>query len=122
MDSNFRSVNPYRELTMTTTTASPYASKQIENPSGSMILIPAGEFEMGSETGSESERPVHRVYLNVFAIDQTLVTNQAFAQFIAETGYITVAERQGSAWGFDGARFRNIAGLQWRSASGGGRD
>jgi formylglycine-generating enzyme required for sulfatase activity len=50
-----------------------------------MAYIPAGEFEMGSETGAEDERPVHTVYLDAYWIDQTEVTNAMYAKCV-ETG------------------------------------
>ncbi|MBI1930332.1 hypothetical protein HYR99_39535, partial [Candidatus Poribacteria bacterium] len=31
-----------------------------------MVLIPAGEFQMGSVDGSDDEKPVHTVYLDAF--------------------------------------------------------
>ena len=40
-----------------------------------MVLVPAGEFPMGSEDGSENERPVHEVYLDAFYIDKYEVSN-----------------------------------------------
>ena len=43
-----------------------------------MVLVPEGEFEMGSEDGWESEQPVHTVYLFSFWIDQTEVTIQQY--------------------------------------------
>lgn len=39
-----------------------------------MVLAPAGEFAMGSNAGSENERPVHTVHLNAFYIDKYEVT------------------------------------------------
>jgi formylglycine-generating enzyme required for sulfatase activity len=44
-----------------------------------MKFIPAGEFEMGSESGDSDERPVHTVYLNAFYIDVYEVTNALYA-------------------------------------------
>ncbi len=49
----------------------------------SMVLVPAGEFTMGSEQGDEDERPVHRVYLDAFYLDKVEVTNARFAKFSA---------------------------------------
>ncbi|HUN24646.1 MAG TPA: protein kinase, partial [Anaerolineales bacterium] len=42
-----------------------------------MVYVPAGEFEMGSNSYSD-EQPVHTVYLDAFWIDQTEVTNAQF--------------------------------------------
>jgi formylglycine-generating enzyme required for sulfatase activity len=56
-------------------------------------MIPAGDFLMGSEEGSEVEKPVHRVYLDAYFMDSTPVTNAQFAEFTAATGYGTTAER-----------------------------
>ena len=45
----------------------------------SMVLIPAGPFEMGSDAGAEDERPVHTVFLDDFYIDVFEVTNSQYA-------------------------------------------
>ncbi len=45
-----------------------------------MALVPAGPFEMGSETGSDDEQPVHTVTLDDFYIDQFEVTNAQYAE------------------------------------------
>ena len=40
-----------------------------------MVLVPAGEFTMGSDNGSDDEKPVHTVYLDAFYMDKFEVTN-----------------------------------------------
>ena len=52
-------------------------------PNG-MVLIPAGEFEMGSAKGAANERPVHTVYLDAFYMDTHEVTNAQYKAFIDE--------------------------------------
>lgn len=54
-----------------------------------LILIPAGEFTMGSlpEEGYSDEQPRHRVYLNAYYIGKYEVSNRQFARFVDETGY-----------------------------------
>ncbi|MCS6304625.1 MAG: formylglycine-generating enzyme family protein [Nitrospira sp.] len=47
-----------------------------------MVLVPAGEFVMGSDKGDEDESPPHRVYLNAFYIDKFEVTNGQFAKYV----------------------------------------
>jgi formylglycine-generating enzyme required for sulfatase activity len=47
-----------------------------------MMLIPAGEFEMGSKDGHSHEMPVHTVYVDDFYIAQTEVTNAMYAQCV----------------------------------------
>lgn len=47
-----------------------------------MVLVPAGDFMMGSDKGDEDESPVHRVHLNAFYIDKFEVTNGRFARFV----------------------------------------
>ena len=61
-------------------------------PTG-MAWIPPGEFEMGADDGFPDEQPVHRVILSGFWLDETEVTNRQFQEFVAATGYRTVAER-----------------------------
>ena len=47
-----------------------------------MVLVPAGEFMMGSDKGDEDEFPVHHVVLNAYYIDKFEVTNGRFAKFV----------------------------------------
>jgi serine/threonine-protein kinase len=47
-----------------------------------LVYVPAGEFEMGSEDGWQSEQPVHTVNLDAFWIDQTEVTNHQYQQCV----------------------------------------
>jgi len=53
-----------------------------EPPSPGMVYVPAGEFIMGSDKGDSDERPVHTVYLDVFYIDKTEVTNAQYRQCV----------------------------------------
>ena len=59
----------------------------IEKDPGTMMLIPAGTFSMGSEIGNEDERPVHQVYVDAFYIDVAEVTCARYKRFLKETGY-----------------------------------
>jgi formylglycine-generating enzyme required for sulfatase activity len=52
---------------------------------GPMVLIPAGEFQMGSDDGSNNERPIHTVYLDAFYMDVHEVTNAQYKAFMDTT-------------------------------------
>ncbi len=58
-----------------------------------MVRITGGTFRMGSEQFYPEERPVHTVTVDSFRMDPTTVTNARYGRFVAETGYVTVAER-----------------------------
>jgi len=60
----------------------------------SMVLVPAGEFIMGSDKGDDDEKPVHRIQTDSFYIDKFEVTNGRFAKFID-------AIKGEPPWGFD---------------------
>lgn len=47
-----------------------------------MVLLPAGEFMMGSDEGGADEKPVHKVALSAFWIGRTEVTNAQYARFL----------------------------------------
>ena len=53
-----------------------------------MVLIPAGEFQMGSEDAEawENEKPVHSVYVDAFYMDTYEVTNAEYAAFLNAKG------------------------------------
>jgi formylglycine-generating enzyme required for sulfatase activity len=54
-----------------------------------MVLVPAGEFMMGSreedESADKNERPAHSVYLDAFYIDKYEVTTSRYAKFFYAT-------------------------------------
>lgn len=52
-----------------------------------MVVIPAGEFVMGSDGGQalEDERPMHRVWIDRFSMDLHEVATAQYAAFLAET-------------------------------------
>src|SRR5215208_5290607 len=59
-----------------------------------MVWVPGGTFQMGSDDFYPEERPVHRVAVDGFWMDEHPVTNAEFRRFVEETGYVTVAEQQ----------------------------
>jgi formylglycine-generating enzyme required for sulfatase activity len=48
---------------------------------------------MGSTSFYPEEAPIHTATVAAFAIERHPVTNAAFAEFVEDTGYVTVAER-----------------------------
>jgi len=72
------------------------------NPRERMVQMHGGSFLMGTDYPEafpqDGEGPVREVTLAPFWIDRHPVTNRLFAQFVAETGYKTDAERYG--WSF----------------------
>ena len=58
-----------------------------------MVRVPGGTFLMGSNDFYSEERPVHRVSVDGFWIDEHPVTNAEFRRFVKDSGYVTVAER-----------------------------
>jgi formylglycine-generating enzyme required for sulfatase activity len=83
-----------------------------------MVWIPGGEFSMGAAESPDmnavgmqattDSRPVHRVYVDGFWMDETEVTNEQFARFVEATKYVTVAERAPRAEDFPGAPPENL--------------
>ena len=59
-----------------------------------MRWIRPGSFTMGSDRHYPEERPEREATVAGFWIGDTPVTNRAFARFVDETGYTTVAERE----------------------------
>jgi formylglycine-generating enzyme required for sulfatase activity len=75
------------------------APKVITNTIGmKLVLVPAGEFVMGSSEGEGrlSEHPRHRVRITrPFYLGETEVTRGQFRRFVEETIYRTESERSG---------------------------
>lgn len=51
-----------------------------------LVSIPAGWFSMGSDSGQDNERPVHRVWVAEFQLAACAVTNAEYARFVNATG------------------------------------
>ncbi len=58
-----------------------------------MFRVPDGTFLMGSDAFYPEERPVHRVDVDAFWMDEHPVTVAQFRRFVKATGYVTLAER-----------------------------
>lgn len=73
-----------------------YVAKGAEKDPQNMVWVPGGEFMMGTDEKEAyaQEKPAHPVKVDGFWIDKTEVTNESFKDFVAATGYITVAERK----------------------------
>jgi len=91
----------YRLITLNTGTLS--GLKSIAPMGRGMVLIPEGEFLMGStdaaaeriterfpksqESWIQDERPAHRVHLKAFYIDRHEVSNREYKKFVDATGH-----------------------------------
>lgn len=82
---------------------SPQRNRPADDSCEGMVWIPGGVFLMGSDHHYPEEAPAHRVRVDGFWMDVMAVTNEAFARFAGETGYITFAERPARAEDYAGA-------------------
>ena len=62
---------------------------------GQMVLVPGSTFAMGGSDpqAGPDEFPSHEVKVDSFYMDIHEVTNRQFAEFVANTNYVTVAEK-----------------------------
>lgn len=59
---------------------------QNDKDSSTMVLIPAGEFTMGSDDYRDNGKPIHTVYLDTFYIEKYEVTVRQYRKFAQATG------------------------------------
>ena len=104
-----------------------------------LVLIPAGEFKMGSSESAEDtaaffnktygedllaadlfkdEHPQHRVRITrPFYLGTYHATRGQFRQFVEATDYKTDGEKDGKgAWGYNGEKFEQKPEYTWRNA------
>jgi sulfatase modifying factor 1 len=78
-----------------------------------MVSIPEGWFLMGAESRYQWERPVHRVWIDRFAIASTPVTRGEYARFLEQSGHAEPA-------GWTESPFRSadqpVVGVNWFAA------
>ena len=73
-----------------------------------MVLVAGGTFRMGSDAHYAEEAPAHAVSVDDVWVDRFQVTNAQYAEFVEETGYVTVAERPLNPADFPGAPVENL--------------
>lgn len=88
----------------------------------SMVVVPFGEFLMGSATGepdaSVEEQPQHRVsFERGFAMGRYEITLGQFRRFVEATGYVPRATQRGHSMAYDvrSGNFVRGSGIDWRS-------
>lgn len=83
----FTDTQPQLPTALPTVTTHPTATalpdEIVDGQGVSMRLVPAGEFNMGTEQGQQQESPVHSVYLDDFYIDKYEVTNVFYQACVA---------------------------------------
>ncbi len=86
-----------------------------------MVLVPAGAFTMGDDTGLDDEKPAHKVTMTKpFYLGRHEVTVAQFRRFVEATGYKTDAEKgtgfQGAfGWNRETMEFAMNEEYSWRS-------
>ncbi|MBU2645421.1 SUMF1/EgtB/PvdO family nonheme iron enzyme [bacterium] len=86
--------------------------KQKQTVPQDMVLIPAGDFEMGSN----DEKPVHTVTLDAYYIDKTEVTVAAYRKCVTAGTCKTPATGSYYNWGVAGRETHPVNGVDWMDA------
>lgn len=81
-----------------------------------LVALPGGTTWLGDEAGGPEET-LRAVEVAPFSLMRREVTNGAFAAFIAATGHVTDAEKQGSGFVWPG-RWVRVEGADWRHPTG----
>jgi formylglycine-generating enzyme len=74
-------------LVSTWMAASTHSSVSQHCDRAKLVVIPGGWFLMGSETGQDNERPVHRVWVDAFQLSTCQVTNGEYLEFLRATAH-----------------------------------
>jgi len=112
---------PHPVFTPSPTPVPGIGSKQTSASDGIvMVFVPEGDFPMGSDNDTDSERPKHTVWLDAFWMDQTEITNTQFDKFVKETHYQTDAERAGWSYVFEpsSGKWPKTEGANWQHPRG----
>ncbi|MGN7611850.1 SUMF1/EgtB/PvdO family nonheme iron enzyme [Magnetococcales bacterium HHB-1] len=77
------------------------------------VLIPAGEFQLGSRGFNDNESPPRRVSMKAFKMDVQPVTNQEYRRFLETTGYRHAPLLNDPTFGIDD---HPVVGVTWHDA------
>ncbi len=90
-------------------------AKEFNNLTGAMdrfynqyLLLPDGEYIVGSNRPKKDERPEQKVHLTPFYMGKFPVTNALFEIFVQKTGYMTIAEKTGYGTVFYGRTQKKV--------------
>ncbi len=97
---------------------------------GGFVDIPGGGFIQGAAPLYPHEGPPRKVFVSPFQLQVHEVTNSQFAAFVAATGYVTEAERNGGSARFEGSDTPEVflswwsldPSTTWRRPEGAGSD
>ncbi len=97
---------------------------------GGFVDIPGGGFIQGAAPLYPHEGPPRKVFVSPFQLQVHEVTNSQFAAFVAATGYVTEAERNGGSAQFEGSDTPEVflswwslnPSATWRTPEGEGSD
>ena len=78
-----------------------------------LAVVPGGAFLMGSDSGQDDERPVHRVYVDAFEMSVHPVTRGEYARFLEATGHDAPRDWTDPALAGDD---RPVVGVSWHDA------
>jgi formylglycine-generating enzyme required for sulfatase activity len=90
-------------------------AQPLKNELDGMVLIPEGYVTLGSNEPLDKEKPLHRVFVQAFYIDQYEVTNREYKKFCDATGHATPHYWQGQNLPKDFAR-HPAAYVMWQDA------
>jgi formylglycine-generating enzyme len=79
-----------------------------------LVPIPEGWFLMGSDTGQDCERPVHKIWIDAFLLAAAQVTNAQYDRFLIATASPAPAFRRDS--NFDHPE-QPVTGVCWHEAA-----
>ena len=81
---------------------------------GAFVDIPGGGFVKGADAVYPEEGPARKVFVSPFRLQAHEVTNSQFADFVAATGYVTEAERNGGSARFDASHAPEVFMSWWK--------
>jgi formylglycine-generating enzyme required for sulfatase activity len=94
----------------------PLQTRTRERDGQAMVLVPSGEFLMGSiesdRIASDDEKPQNRIYLDTFWIDKTEITNAQYQQCV-RAGICTPPRAQATVFRAD---LLPVVGVNWEQA------
>jgi formylglycine-generating enzyme required for sulfatase activity len=86
----------------------------VRKPVPELVTIPAGWFLMGSDTGQDNERPIHRVWIDAFQLAAHQVTNADYAIFLHSEGKLAPPFFQDPAFSHPQ---QPVVGVSWFEAT-----